>query len=94
LSSAEYIVDNYADPGRIALKSGHYWPSTLDEVQAVQIRFTCGYGATGALVPAKIRQAILIAVGYFNAHKGDTAPDPKTVEGIRNLLRGERRLRV
>lgn len=62
-SSAEYTVEapagDFAQKGRIYLKSGFSWPSST----SIKIRYVCGYGATPATVPALFRSAMLLTVG-------------------------------
>jgi uncharacterized phiE125 gp8 family phage protein len=74
-----------SEPGRIVLAYGKSWPSTYDEIQAVQIRFVCGY-ATAADVPAEIKLAILLKVAQLYEHRGDEVPDPNIENAIENSL--------
>lgn len=65
-SSANYVIDTASEPGRVALVDGVSWPSvTLRRLNGVAIRFTAGYGASGAAVPLALRQAILMLVGHW-----------------------------
>lgn len=65
-SSLYYTVDTYAEPGQIVLKYGQLWPAVaLATVNGVCIRYTAGYGATGASVPQRLRQAILLLLGHW-----------------------------
>lgn len=61
LSSSVYTVDTDSEPGRIYLAWNQTWPSTRSVTHAVTVRFVCGYGLA-ASVPARAKQAILIAV--------------------------------
>jgi hypothetical protein len=71
MSSGDYIVDVYTEPGRLALKNDTSWPSTyLRPVNGIQIRFVCGYGASGSAVPYPLKQAILEMVGKFYSTRG------------------------
>lgn len=63
LSPASYLVDTASEPGWIVPANGYAWPATRDQINAVEIEFSAGYGATAADVPAPIRQWILLMVG-------------------------------
>ncbi len=66
LDSSEYQVDNYSMPGRLSLSPDSLWPQTeYGRRNAVVITYTAGYGATAALVPQPIRQAIKILVAHW-----------------------------
>lgn len=89
LETDDYIVDVVSEPGRLALKRGFRWPDTDNNIQAVQIRFVCGYGLA-ADVPEEIKQAILLKVGELYEHRGDELEDPKIERAIEGLLWRER----
>lgn len=46
--------------GRVALRSGQSWPSTQDRIDAVVVRFICGYGTGPEHVPAQLKGAMLM----------------------------------
>lgn len=69
LSSSVYIVDSKNEPGRIALAVGESWPDTqADRINAVTVRFVCGYGAADA-VPEGIKTAIKLLVSHWFEHR-------------------------
>jgi uncharacterized phiE125 gp8 family phage protein len=96
LSTDVYAVDTIRDPGRIYLKSGQEWPSTLDQEQAVTITAVAGYGSASTdvpepliQVPEPLIQAVLMLAAHFYEHreavdpKGNTfAPVPMGVERL------------
>lgn len=90
-SSANYIVDTYGEPGGIVLKSTASWPSaTLQEVNAVKVRFVAGYGAASA-VPEPIKSAIKLLVGTLYENREDVQNAPGIVVtslpfGVQSLL--------
>jgi uncharacterized phiE125 gp8 family phage protein len=88
--ASNYIVDTVSEPGRIVLANGKSWPTTYDEIQAVQIRFVCGYGDSAADVPEEIGQAILLKVADLYEHRGDEAADPNIERALESLLWPER----
>jgi uncharacterized phiE125 gp8 family phage protein len=75
LASSRYQVDAPVGPhcarGRIRPAYGMVWPSTRDQMNAVTIRITAGYGATRVTVPAALRQGMLIDVGTLFEFRQD-----------------------
>lgn len=67
-NAANYVVDNFLKPARLALAYNSTWPTLFGNINDVTIVYTAGYGATAASVPMQIRQAILmmIADSYDN----------------------------
>jgi uncharacterized phiE125 gp8 family phage protein len=73
LDTDTYAVETPVGPhchrGRIVLKSGASWPTTVaDERFAVKVRFTAGYGDDPEDVPALIRASLLFLVGHFHKY--------------------------
>ena len=63
LDPSLYIVDVYSEPGRIVPAVGTSWPATLNRINAVEVRFTAGYGADGSFVPSGIKDWLLMMAG-------------------------------
>lgn len=83
MSSADYVVDTYNEPGKIVLTSGSTWPSdTLREANGVIIKFVAGYGDAGANVPQAIRQAILLIVGHLYENRENEAVMQGTLQNV------------
>ena len=59
VDSDDYTVDTYTPPGWVVPDSTFTWPSTLDAVNAVKVRFVAGYSGG---VPAAIKAAMLLMV--------------------------------
>lgn len=59
-----YSVDAVSTVGRLSPRSG-YWPQPGVGQNGIEIDFDAGFGATGADVPAPIRQAMLLLVGHW-----------------------------
>jgi uncharacterized phiE125 gp8 family phage protein len=57
---SDYKVDTTSRGGRIVLVTGKSWPATLDQIHAVRIQFTAGYGDSAADVPEDIKAAVLL----------------------------------
>lgn len=66
LDPVTYRVLNKGEPGYVTPAYGITWPTTLNDVEVVTIRFTCGYGPidedTADNVPKRIKQWIAINV--------------------------------
>lgn len=72
LATSAYTVDNVSEPGWV-LPVGS-WPTTFDGVNAVRIRFRCGYVDTGNSpvtenVPGAIKAAIKLILGNLYANR-------------------------
>lgn len=65
VSAATYALDQYSDVPWLLLASGYDWPNTKDAANAVKIKYVAGWGDTGADVPEKIKNAMLLAVGHW-----------------------------
>lgn len=60
LAPSAYLVDTFAEPGRITPAPGVVWPATQNRANAVTIAYTAGYGNTAAAVPLAIQQWMLL----------------------------------
>jgi uncharacterized phiE125 gp8 family phage protein len=75
-SASNYIVDDFAFVGRLVRSKKVCWPSVcLASANGVKVRYIAGYGDTGADVPEKIRQAIVLLAIHFYEH-GECDPPP------------------
>jgi uncharacterized phiE125 gp8 family phage protein len=70
VASTDYVVDDRAEPGWVVPALNVAWPATLETLNAVRIRFRCGYtsgkspeDATG--VPETIKLGLLLMVGTW-----------------------------
>lgn len=98
VSAADYYVDTVTEPGWIVPAGGATWPSTLSAINSVRIRFRAGYVDNAAsppagIVPADIRQALLLACGSFYEHREDIVIGQTAVRlpfGVEDLLRKHR----
>lgn len=64
LATSCYTTDIISEPGRIALKYGQVWPTTLDQIASVTVEFVAGY-ASAAAIPARTRQAIRALASHW-----------------------------
>lgn len=73
---ADYEVDPYGQPGWV-VPSSRGWPSTMDTINGVRIRFKAGYDE----VPASLKQVILGLVFFWYGQRGAAAsPNSATAE--------------
>lgn len=84
-ATSEYVVDAPAGPqaaaGTVRLAYGKTWPTTRDEINAVRIRFICGYGAAAA-VPEGIKAAVKLKLTELHQHR-DPEMVSKGQDGVR-----------
>ena len=73
LSSSKYVLDASGIFPRVAPASGQQWPDTLEQIGAVQINFTAGYGSTAASVPAEIVHWMLLRIGSVFENREEAA---------------------
>lgn len=74
LSSADYTLDKGG--GMLAYVVPAYnkaWPTTRDQINAVRVTFTAGYGATAASVPEDIRHWIMVRAATLYEHREQIA---------------------
>lgn len=64
LNSAEYLVDVAHERGRITPAFGNVWPATREQINAIKIRYSAGYGAAAA-VPSEIKQWMHLAIATW-----------------------------
>lgn len=64
-STAEYRVDRHATPGTILPIYGSTWTPHRQDDNAISVTWWAGYGASGSSVPAAIRHAMLMLIGFW-----------------------------
>lgn len=82
LSAPLYLVDDRNEPGAIVPAYGLTWPATREQLNAVTVTYTAGYGAAATAVPAPIKQWILLAMGtlFDNRERDVVTPGVVAVE--------------
>jgi len=65
IDPANYEVDLYLRPARLRPAPEYTWPTVKDQLNAITITYTAGWGDNGEDVPEEIRQALLLIVGDF-----------------------------
>jgi hypothetical protein len=74
-------------PGRIQPNFGKVWPIPIPQIDAVQVRFTAGFGASGAAVSDSIKSAMKLMIGHWYEHReaaaeGAVATVPLAVDAL------------
>lgn len=64
-SASVYAVDTHSVPGRVALAYGQTWPTAREQVNAVTVTYTAGYGTAPTTAPDATKQLILLLVSYY-----------------------------
>ena len=65
LASSNYILDDVSKPARIGLAVDATLPDLSDRINAVEVKYTVGYGTASTDVPEGIRTAIILTVGNW-----------------------------
>jgi uncharacterized phiE125 gp8 family phage protein len=73
LAAEDYVVRSAETPGEIVPAFATSWPAARDVPDAVQVDFTCGYGAPED-VPVAVKHAVLLVVGTLYANRETVAP--------------------
>jgi hypothetical protein len=72
LPGSAYKLDAVTEPSRIVPAYGTTWPATRNEIAAVVVAYTTGYGLAAA-VPQPIKQWILLRLGAMYENREETA---------------------
>ena len=65
LASSNYILDNISQPARIGISVDGTLPNLADRINAVEVKYTVGYGELSSDVPEGIKSAVLITIGNW-----------------------------
>ena len=69
LASSNYVVNNQFEPAQINLVVDGSFPDIADRIDAIECKYTVGYGAAASDVPNAIKQAILLTIGNWYANR-------------------------
>ena len=64
LAASNYVVNNEYEPSQINIDVDGTFPNIVDRIDAVECKYTVGYGAASD-VPDAIKQAILLTIGNW-----------------------------
>ena len=65
LAASNYILDDTYKPSRIGIAVDGELPNVADRINAVQVKYTVGYGTASTDVPEGIRTAFILTVGNW-----------------------------
>lgn len=71
IDPAHYYLDAASRPARVALRRGRACPAPGRRTNGIELKLLTGFGATAAAVPQQIRQALLVMIAEYYAHRGD-----------------------
>lgn len=71
MSSSEYYVDTYAEPGRIVPFGGFTFPTATRVVNPVIVRFTAGYSTSTTGIPDQAKTKLKQMVARAYEFRGD-----------------------
>ena len=69
ISASDYEVDLASEPGWIIPVIDVDWPTPMQTINAVTVRFVCGYGNATTDVPEAIRAGMLLLIGHWYAQR-------------------------
>lgn len=87
LDAAEYQVDSASEPARLTPAFGKVWPPARWQMNAVKIRYICGYG-TAADVPQMLKQWMLMAVSTMYSQREAISTGTIVAEVPRDFFAG------
>jgi uncharacterized phiE125 gp8 family phage protein len=68
-AASAFQTDHYATPGRIYPNYEGVWPAVRGDENSVTVRWSAGYGASGASCPAVTKGLIMLLVAHFYEHR-------------------------
>lgn len=69
LSTSLYQTDIKSVPGRVSPAYNESWPDTRELLNAVEIRYSAGYGDAASAVPGPIKQAMKLLIAHFDKNR-------------------------
>lgn len=92
-ASTNYYADTVGPVGKISLKSGSSWPSTvLRPKNGIKVQARFGYGADNTAIPEDIKMAIVTLAARMYEHRGDELPE--VPEQVMTLLMPHTQIRI
>jgi len=93
--SANFNVDVYSMPGRIRLKQSGTLTGPYRDQNAIEIEYTCGYGAASENIPAPIVRAVKQLAAMLYNNRGDCSTDElMNRSGAASIMRAYEVVRV
>lgn len=91
-SSANYVVDTAAHPGRVYPAYGEVWPTVRNQPKAITITYAAGYGVPSVnedAIPKHIKRAIYLTVAEWYENREQTVKGTIVAElpdGVKRIL--------
>jgi uncharacterized phiE125 gp8 family phage protein len=87
VATSLYVTDFASQPGRIALAYGETWPTDVaEQIGVVKVNYVAGY-ASAALVPQRIKQAMLLLIGHWYTNREAVGSTSREIDfAVRALL--------
>lgn len=92
IEPSHYVADLAARPARLMLRGSRQWQRPGRALNGIAITVDAGFGPVPEDVPAPLRQAVLMLVAHWYAHRGDEDA-PAAPAGVDALLRPHRAVR-
>jgi uncharacterized phiE125 gp8 family phage protein len=86
LDPDSYFLDSVTEPAYLVPAAGGAWPETQQRINAVQVNYTAGYGATAADVPTPIVQWMKLAIGDMYENRGRSNEKPAVPQNFADGL--------
>lgn len=85
-ASSKYHVDKARNPGRIVLKDGETWPTSLRTANGIEITYVAGYGTAASDIPSAIKVGLREHITYLYEHRGEVEANLKNFPLIAKQL--------
>ena len=92
IDPAHYVADLGSRPARLMLRGSRQWQRPGRALNGIAITLDAGFGPLPEDVPQPLRQAVLMLVAHWYAHRGDEDA-PAAPGGVDALLRPYRAVR-
>jgi uncharacterized phiE125 gp8 family phage protein len=78
-----YVVNTRCQPTEIVLKIQTHWHEFTQNLEAIEVEYSAGYGADPSDVPIPFKQAILLLLAQSYEHRdGANMPVPMMVDAL------------
>ncbi len=88
-SASNYSVDTYTEPGRVSLAYNVVPPNYRQIENTIEVIYHAGYGTAASNVPQAIKDAIVLTVTNWHAHRGDEEDIQAIPDAAKALLRSK-----
>ena len=92
IEPSHYVADLASRPARLMLRGSRQWQRPGRALNGIAMTVEAGFGPVPGDVPPPLRQAVLMLVAHWYAHRGDEAA-PAAPSAVDALLRPYRAVR-